>query len=97
MSYHSEEEQMPKFTFTILKSFKDYLSRQVAEALMIHHSGDELLNSKNQYLARVVVEENAFKKEEENQLGRNEGTGGEDEMGRIQYWPQRDKGWKRTT
>ena len=53
---------MPKFTFTILKSFKDYLSRQVAEALMIHYSGDELLNSKNQYLARVVVEENAFER-----------------------------------
>ena len=53
---------MPKFTFTILKSFKDYLSRQVAEAIMIHYSGDELLNSKNEYLARAVLEEKAFER-----------------------------------
>ena len=57
---------MPKFTFTILKSFKDCLSRQVAEAIMIHYSGDELLNSKNEYnanhLSRVVVEEDAFER-----------------------------------
>ena len=57
---------MPKFTFTILSTFKDCLSRQVAEAIKIHYSGDQLLNSKNEYnanhLSRVIVEEDDFEK-----------------------------------
>ena len=57
---------MHPFTFTILNSFKDRLSRQVAEAIEILYSKDELLNSKNEYnnnhLARVIVEEDAFKR-----------------------------------
>ena len=55
---------MPPFTFTILQSFRDCLSRQVAEAIRIHYSKDALLNSKNEYncnhLARVMVEEDAY-------------------------------------
>jgi hypothetical protein len=57
---------MPKFKFTILTTFKDCLSRQVAGAIKIHYSGDQLLNSKNEYnanhLSRVIVEEDAFEK-----------------------------------
>ena len=56
----------PRFTFTILQSFKDCLSRQVAEAIKIHYTKDEILNSKNKYnanhLSRVVVEEDAFER-----------------------------------
>ena len=51
---------MPRFTFTVFQSFKDCLSRQVAEAIQIHYIKDEILNSKNEYntnhLSRVVVE-----------------------------------------
>jgi hypothetical protein len=64
MQHHAEDDQMPPFTFTILKSFKDCLSRQVAEVIRIHYSKDFILNSKNEYnsnhLSRVVVEEDAF-------------------------------------
>ena len=49
-----------------MNSFKDCLSRQVAEAIEIYYSKDELLNSKNEYnnnhLARVIVEEDAYKR-----------------------------------
>ena len=36
MYQHADVEQMPPFTFTILNSFKDGLSRQVAEAIEIY-------------------------------------------------------------
>jgi hypothetical protein len=52
--------------FTILRSFKDYLSRKVAEAVKIHYTNEEILNSKNEYnshhLSRVVVEEDAYER-----------------------------------
>ena len=58
---HHQEEGKPEFIFSVLKNFRDCLSRQVAEAIKIHYSKDELLNSKNEYnancLTRVVVEE----------------------------------------
>ena len=66
MQHHAEDDQMPPFTFTILKSFKDRLSRQVTEAIKIHYTKDFILNRKNEYninhLSRVVVEEDAFLK-----------------------------------
>ena len=47
-------------------SFKECLSRQIAEARQIHYSKDELLNSKHEYnpicLARVEVEESMYKR-----------------------------------
>ena len=47
-------------------SFKDCLSRQIAEAILIHLSKDKLLNSKNEYnsncRARVTVEENVYER-----------------------------------
>ena len=66
LQHHAEDDQMPPFTFTILKTFKDCLSWQVAEALKIQYSKDFFLNSKNEYnsnhISRVVVEEDAFLK-----------------------------------
>ena len=66
MQHHAEDNKMPPFTFTILQSFWDCLSRPVAEAIRIHYSKDALLNSKNEYnsnhLARVVVDEDAYNK-----------------------------------
>ena len=42
------------------------MSRQIAEAILIHYLKDELLNSKNEYnsncLARLTVEENMYKR-----------------------------------
>ena len=46
------------------ESFKECQSRQVAEAIKIHYTKDEILNSKNEsnsnHLSRVAVEEDAY-------------------------------------
>ena len=73
-----DETEKPDFMLRKLTSYKDCLSRQVAEAILIHYSEDSLLNSKNEYnsncLARVTVEETAYdrkkreRKEEEESL-----------------------------
>ena len=47
--YHKEDDSRPPFSFKILDSFKDCLSRQVGEAIRIHYAKDELLDSKNEY------------------------------------------------
>ena len=66
LSSHEGENEQPEFTFRKLSSFKDCLSRQIAEARQIHYSKDELLNSKHEYnpicLARVEVEESMYKR-----------------------------------
>ena len=57
---------MPTFLFTILNSLKDCLPRLVPEAIEIHYSKDELLNSKNEYnnnqFAKVTVEDDGYKR-----------------------------------
>ena len=64
MTYHKDDEIRPSFNFSVINSFKDCLSRQVAEAIRIHYATDELLNSKNEYnanhLSRVIVDEDAY-------------------------------------
>jgi hypothetical protein len=73
MTCHQELQQAPDFSFKILGSFKDCLSRQVTEAIKINNSVDFLLNSKNEYLAnclaRVTVSEDSLerKKRERNE------------------------------
>ena len=66
MTSHADDQDKPDFIFRVLSSYKDCLSRQVAEAIRIHYTGDVLLNSKNEYnanhLSRVVVEENVFQR-----------------------------------
>ena len=51
---------MPPFHIKVIGSFRDCLTRHVAEALKIHNSKDELLNSNNEYasnhLSRIVVD-----------------------------------------
>ena len=55
-----EDDQCPPFKIKVIGSYKDCLTRQVSEALKIHNSKDELLNSKNEYasnhLSRIVVD-----------------------------------------
>ena len=52
--------------FKVTAMFKDCLSRQVAEALRINYSKDELLNSKGEYMGnsiiRLVVEEESWER-----------------------------------
>ena len=67
------------FQFQIIRTYRDCLSRQVSEALKIQNTGDEILNSKNEYasncLARIVVDMDKYerkkmdrKEEEEEKL-----------------------------
>jgi hypothetical protein len=66
MTSHAYDQDKPEFIFRVLSSYKDCLSRQLAEAIRIHYTGDVLLSSKNGYnanhLSSVVVEENVFQR-----------------------------------
>ena len=57
---------MPTFTFTILQSVKDCLSRQVAETIKSITPRNKILYTKkgynSNYILRVVVEEDAFER-----------------------------------
>ena len=64
MVSHGEMDTMPPFGIKILKKYRDFLSRQVEEAIHILLSKDQLLNSKNKYIqnciARITVQEDRF-------------------------------------
>ena len=68
MNNHQDEDKIPPFIIKITKKYRDCLSRQVGEAIAIHMSGDELLNSKNEYasncISRVGVEETTFERKQ---------------------------------
>ena len=69
---HAESESCPGFTFSILGNFRDCLSRQVAEAIRILYTKDQILNSKNEYMAnclsRVCVEEDKYARKKRERL-----------------------------
>ena len=64
-------KEMPPFTFKIVQSFQDCLTRQVSEAVRIGLRG-EVLNSKSEFsrcsIARLVVEKPEWEKKEEERL-----------------------------
>ena len=66
MSVHPELNSPPDMAFKVTAMFKDCLSRQVAEALRINYSKDEILNSKGEYMGnsiiRLVVEEESWER-----------------------------------
>ena len=72
LTSHEEEENCPDFKFRIVGNYKDCLSRQVSEAVMIHYSQDFLLNSKNEYnancLTRLRVDETKFEQKTREKL-----------------------------
>ena len=51
-----------------MNRFRDCLSRQVAEAISIQYTKDQILNSKNEYMAncltRLCIDENRFEKKQ---------------------------------
>ena len=46
---HADLEEPPKFKFRLIKSFKDPMSRQLAEAVRIELRGSDILNSKAEF------------------------------------------------
>ena len=55
MEFHNSEP--PNFTSKVIKSFKDPLSRQVTEAILIkNHRGGPLLNSKSEFYQPSIVQ-----------------------------------------
>ena len=76
MSSHPDIPSPPKMTFTVLAMFKDALSRQISEALRIHYSVDNILNSKSEYMSnkisRLTIEEDAWERKERSRLEEEE-------------------------
>ena len=68
MLSHPEMNSPPKMSFKATSMYRDCLSRQIGEALRIHHSRDTLLNSKSEYLSncitRITVEEDVWERRE---------------------------------
>ena len=55
MSFHPEHPTPPPFSFKVTQQFKDCMSRQVAEAIRIQHTKDNILNSKCEYLQNCIT------------------------------------------
>ena len=49
LTSHEELLALPKFTFKIVNTFQDPLTRQLAEAVRIDLMGEDILNSKAEY------------------------------------------------
>ena len=68
MSVHPEHPNPPPFKFKVTQQFKDCMSRQVAEAIRIQHTKDNILNSKCEYLqnciTRLTVNEEVWERKE---------------------------------
>ena len=85
----------PPFKFRVLKTYKDALSRQLGEALKIWMTGDDLLNSKNEYLSncitRITVQEGAV---ERKLRERNEEIAEKEETERVKtFKEQKENCW----
>ena len=46
---HPDLPSPPKFKFSIVSSFQDHLTRQLAESVRIEKGGKNILNSKSEY------------------------------------------------
>ena len=68
MTAHPELDSPPTMEFGVTAIYRDCLSRQIGEALRIHNTTDEILNSKSEYMAnsvrRLTVEEDAWERRE---------------------------------
>ena len=72
MTSHPSLPSPPEMEFSVTGRFRDCLSRQISEALMINNSPDILLNSKGEYghnsVSRLVVQEDAWVRRERDRL-----------------------------
>ena len=55
MLSHQDLDQRPPFAFKVINKYKDCLSRQIGEAIKIHHKTDNVLNSKCEYLSNCLT------------------------------------------
>ena len=66
MTEHGEDNECQAFKFSVLSSYRDCLSRQVADVLRIRNSKDSLMNSKSEHtsncLARVCVDNDRYER-----------------------------------
>ena len=87
---------IPPFKFRVLKTYKDALSRQLGEAVKMWMTGDELLNSKNEYLSncitRITVQEGAVDRKLRE---RSEDIAEKEEMDKVKLFrEQKESCWK---
>ena len=63
---HPEMSSPPQFKFTIVASFQDPLTRQIAESVRIDRGGEAILNSKSEYsrcrVPRLRIDMEGWKK-----------------------------------
>jgi hypothetical protein len=73
---HPELPSPPEMIFSITGRYRNCLSRQVGEALRIHYSQDNILNSKSEYrsntITRLAIEEDAWERRERSRLEEEE-------------------------
>ena len=81
---HAELVEPPKFKFRLVKSFKDPMSRQLAEAVRIELRGNDILNSKAEFnrsrVPRLRVDMEGWK-----QAQKKEPTSLLEESGEVEY------------
>ena len=98
MNDHSELKERPFFKFSILGRYKDCLSRQVAEAIRILNTKDEILNSRNEYLEncipRIVVDSSRL---ERMKRERSEEQTEKDELRRLELFRLEKQSKKRSS
>ena len=65
---HPDLDEPPKFRIKIISTFKDPLTRQVAESIRIERRGAEILNSKSEYsrckIPRLKIDLEEWKRKE---------------------------------
>ena len=80
---HQDMKEPPRFKFRLIKSFKDPMSRQLAEAVRIELRGNDILNSKAEYnrsrVPRLRVDMEGWKKSTEKEPASLQGGQGEEE------------------
>jgi LytS/YehU family sensor histidine kinase len=66
MSEHPDSSKCPVFSYRNIGRYSDCLSQQVAEALRIMYTTDQILKSKNEYMAncltRLCFEEDRYER-----------------------------------
>ena len=80
---HQDMEEPPRFKFRLIKTFKDPMSRQLAEAVRIELRGNNILNSKAEYnrsrVPRLRVDMEGWKKATEKEPTSLQEVPGEEE------------------
>ena len=103
---HPDMEEPPKFKIKIISTFKDPLTRQIAESVRIERRGPDILNSKSEYsickVPRLRIDLEEWKNKERTGLPADTSQGLKSRLplGSLSRHPKmsrrrkRDTGWR---